>query len=884
MSAAAARPASGDLMSGGWTRRALLRAAGGAALSTGLVTGMGPGTARGWAGVAPRHADLRDRWRALLLGEGFDRSAEPYRSRLAELGRAAARHRESMRPQPGALWRGLPYAGAGPSGVSLMYASPSEISITQHSRAWSGRGQRGAAPADPAVLSASLHESFTRLRTMAEAYAQPGTGVTGDTALGRAVLAGLDHLLTDVYHPGTTPYGNWWHWQIGGPQALLDTALLMSDRLTGRRAAACCAAVDAFVPETAVTRYTGSSTAANRVDLCQVLALRGLLGGDAPRIQRARNALTPVFAPVTEGDGFYADGSFIQHNCVPYVGGYGAVLFGGVAMLGALLRGSPWDLDGPELRAFLGTVDEAVAPFVYNGLLMDNVAGRSISRGAQDDHRRGQDMLASIALLAEVAGGERGERWQAMVKGWLERGRPVKGSRSLGVARTARLLAVSGSAARAAAEPVGHRLFPSMDRAVHRRPGWAASVSMASRRVAHYEYGNGENARGWHTGAGWLSWWGDGFGEEQYTDAYWATADPYRLPGTTVSAKRLADGEGGAWALPRPDVSWVGGATDGEFAAVGQDLRGLGGTMAARKAWFFLDDCVVCLGAGITSADEVPVETVVDNRNLGARGEVAVRVNGDRWNGRFDGRQADGGDGGKATRDKARRDGRRDDGRDSGRDGARDGTQAGARERRDGVSWVHVAGHAGYVFPSPTSLNLLLDERTGSWRDVNAGGSPDPITRRYLTMWLDHGADPISASYAYVLMPGATEAATRARAAAAGRVQIVSNTPYAQVIRVPELGLTAANLWAPARVGTLSASAPASVLIRERADGTAHVCVSDPPREAAALALTWDRPVREVLSASPSVTAAGTGGSLRLSFGDLRGAAGATQRVTVALG
>ncbi|MGW4799358.1 polysaccharide lyase 8 family protein, partial [Nonomuraea sp. NPDC004297] len=651
-------------------------------------------------------------------------------------------------------------------------------------------------------------------------------------------------------------------------QALLDAALLLSERLTRRRAATCCAAVDAFAPESAVARYEGDSTGANRVDLCRVLVLRGALGEEEPRIQVARDALTPVFAPVTTGDGFYADGSFIQHGCVPYVGGYGAVLFGGVALLGALLRGTAWDLDGPELRAFLGMVDEAMAPFLYNGLIMDNVAGRGISRDSLDDHLRAQDVLASIALLAEVAGEERAAAWRAMVKGRLARGRPVGENTSLDVARTARLLAVTGAKEPAAAEPVEHRLFPAMDRAVHRRPGWAASVSMASRRVAHYEYGNGENARGWHTGAGWLSWWGDGFGAGQYADAFWATADPYRLPGTTVSSKRLADGEGGDWARPRPDASWVGGATDGEFAAVGQDLRGLGSTLTARKAWFFLDDCVVCLGAGITCADGVAVETVVDHRNLGAKGRATVRTDGRRPEAttptptpadeppRTDGAQADG--------DHA------------------SGDQAVEPVR--GVSWAHVDGHAGYVFPSPTDLALLQEDRTGSWRDVNTGGSPDPLTRRYLTLWLDHGPDPSGAAYAYVLMPGASEQATRDRAAARGRVEILANTADAQAIRVPELGLTAANLWVPGRVSTLSADAAACVLIRERADGTALLCVSDPARAASALVLTWERPVRAVLSAPASVTASATGGSLRLTFADLRGAAGATQRITVALG
>ncbi|MDP4503790.1 polysaccharide lyase family 8 super-sandwich domain-containing protein [Nonomuraea turcica] len=40
--------------------------------------------------------------------------------------------------------------------------------------------------------------------------------------------------------------------------------------------------------------------------------------------------------------------------------------------------------------------------------------------------------------------------------------------------------------------------------------------------------------------------------------------------------------------------------------------------MEAFKSWFFLDDAVVCLGAGITSADGARVETIVDNRRTGA--------------------------------------------------------------------------------------------------------------------------------------------------------------------------------------------------------------------------------------------------------------------------
>jgi hypothetical protein len=54
--------------------------------------------------------------------------------------------------------------------------------------------------------------------------------------------------------------------------------------------------------------------------------LRGALGGDAAKRRAGRDAITQVFAYVQSGDGFYCDGSFVQHGKVPYTASYGAVL------------------------------------------------------------------------------------------------------------------------------------------------------------------------------------------------------------------------------------------------------------------------------------------------------------------------------------------------------------------------------------------------------------------------------------------------------------------------------------------------------------------------------------------------------------------------------
>ncbi|MFF5479451.1 polysaccharide lyase 8 family protein [Streptomyces sp. NPDC012935] len=742
--------------------------------------------------AADAYDTLRLRWLDIALGTGYDPAAEPYASRLAETGTLARGFRATMAPTPTSLWPGHPY--------------------------------------DP---PAGITQSYSRLWTMTQAYVQQGTGSTADPALLADVLRGLDHLSATVYNPSTTRYGNWWEWQIGSPRLLTDITAALYDHLGEARVDAACAAVDHFIPDAMLTDYSGTSTGANRVDLCRSVALRGILGRAPAKIALARDALSPVFPYVTKGDGLYADGSFVQHTWVAYSGTYGQVLLDGLGRLFALLAGSEWQVTDPKRQIVLDSVEHAYAPLVHDGLMMDSVNGRAISRGylksddrhvMRSDHFHGQGIIAAIALLAGGASAAERERWYGRIKGWIERDTvtPILTARQFGVADLARLHTVAESPVAAAPEPVGHHLFAAMDRAVHRRPGFVADIAMASDRIAHYECGNGENPRGWHTGAGMLSWWAPGLGD-QYTDWYWPTVDWYRLPGTTVSTKRLPDRAGGEWGEPRPGVRWVGGATDGEYAAIGQHLKGLGSTLQARKSWFCAADAVICLGAGITCADAVPVETVVDNRNLGEGG-----------------------------------------------------TQTFVR----GPGWAHLEGHGGWVVPYGR-LRTLREDRTGAWADINTTSTTERRTRRWQTLWLDHGTDPTDATYVYVLMPGAGRHQVAARAALGTRwLSVLANDSACQAVHVRSLGLTAANFWQPGTVGPLTATAGASVLLRRRGR-TATLCVSEPPRSGEPLEITWDHPVRRVLRTDDSVEILSTG--RRLSVRVTPGVVCATHRCEVAL-
>jgi hyaluronate lyase len=156
--------------------------------------------------------------------------------------------------------------------------------------------------------------------------------------------------------------------------------------------------------------------------------------------------------------------------------------------------------------------------------------------------------------------------------------------------------------------------------------------------------------------------------------------------------------------------------------------------------------------------------------------------------------------------------------------------------------------------------------------------------RDYVTLWLDHGVDPRSATYAYLLLPGAGREATQARALvlpggsgsrAAGAVHVLANTARLQAVHVPALGLTAACFWNAGTAGDLTASAPCAVLVREHPGGTATVTVADPRCDLDELTLTWARPVAELLDGDASLI----GGGLR--FGRLAGREGASVTVTV---
>ncbi|MFF3835665.1 polysaccharide lyase 8 family protein [Streptomyces sp. NPDC002458] len=778
------------------SRRSLL-AATGATAATALVTSAGPvsaapGPADGTYGAsaAADAAALLERAETLLTGGAFDPADPDFAQALDTLGDTAR-----------GLWDTLDRdAGRTTLWVDLA----------------------------PVTDAGNFGQSYTRLRTLALAWATPGTPLAADPDVADALVAALRFVHDTAYHPGLPEKGNWWFWEIGAPRALMDCCVLLRDRLPAADLAAHLAVVDRFCPD--ADRRTNSptlaETGANRTDKAVIVALRGLLGQDTAKLASARDALSDVrdggrnslFRYATSGDGFYEDGSFVQHDVVAYTGSYGTVLLGGAAYLLALLAGSPWAVADPKVSVMYEAVERSFVPVVFDGLMMDAVRGRAVSRERAGDHRDGAAAVAAILLLAAGAPAAYADRWRAVAKGWLTRNRTTPFTSLATLPQIALAKEVLGdSTVHAEPRTTGSAVFADMDRVVHRRPGWACTLSLSSKRISAYEAGNGENLHGWYTGDG-MTYLYDADDLGQFNDGFWPTVDPYRLPGTTVDTRRRADlGTGGGTSTYRPANAVAGGAVlQGRYASAAMELAGPPGTtLRARKSWFLLDNAVIALGSGITSADGYAVETVLENRNLGTGGRHRLTV-----------------------------------------DGFPQPVVQGSAARFERARWAHIEDVSGYVLLDRGTLRTVREERTGSWRSVNTGadtgGSSVELTRRYLTLWVDHGVSPTDARYAYVLLPGASAAAT-ALWSLSHPVRVLANDAVAQGVEVRRPGLTAVNFWAGGSVGGITASGACSVLVRR--DGPrVSVAVADPGRTLTSLTVELPYRVRTVGHADDTVS------------------------------
>lgn len=644
---------------------------------------------------------------------------------------------------------------------------------------------------------ANLTEHYKRLRLMALVYSTRSSPLYRSEPLRQDIAGGLAWLYVNKYNEYTVRYGNWWEWQIGAPLALKDVLLLMRDELPGKLVDGYIRTIDAMVPDPAARAGVRgvAESGANLVDKALIKAVQGVLAEDGSRIARAKAALGQVFEYTESGDGFYPDGSYVQHLKVPYTGSYGVVLIERLAELLTLLEGSPWAVDRARLDTVYEWFRQSFETVMAGGAMADMVRGRAISRSGWDSAQAGRQIMLPFLRIAQMLPAARSEEIRGRLKSWYLTDRTLiyDGLDINGIIEARRLMA--DTAVAPIPERNGNFRFPSMDRVMHKRPGFSFGISMYSARILNYEQTNGENLKGWYTGSGMTYLYNAD--TSQYVDGFWPTVDALRLPGTTTDGLPKASGTSAE--------AWAGGASaGGVYGAAGMAFRYPDSGLSGRKSWFMFDDEIVALGSGITASAAGTYETVVENRKLAGAGLNAFAVNG-----------------------------------------VEKPLEPGWSEQMSGVRWAHLTGTAagadiGYVFPGGgANVAAKRESRTGSWYDVNKSGSKEPLTRQYLTLWIDHGPQPNGASYAYVLLPGATAAET-GKYSDAPETDILANTAAVHAVRERALGVTAANFWQAGSISFIRAGQPSSVIVREK-NGELEAAVSDPTQQQTSVTVTLNK-------------------------------------------
>ncbi|MFP7299783.1 polysaccharide lyase family 8 super-sandwich domain-containing protein [Neobacillus niacini] len=650
--------------------------------------------------------------------------------------------------------------------------------------------------------SAILNENYTRLRVLAQAFANKGSSLYHNMLLKDDILGALEWLTENHYTNDGSIYGNWWNWEIGIPTRLTDILILMYDYTPSEQIVENVLSMDHYVGDIRSEEFR--HVGANRSDIMLAQIKIGVLEKSNHRLLNARDGLTPLFAYTTSGDGFYEDGSFIQHNTIAYTGSYGEVLIQGLGNILFLLNGTAFEPVDPSIENVYRWIEEAYAPILYKGQVLDMTRGRAIVRENMDAYYSARNILIGISRIAVNAPREKALYLKGLVKNHftyqLQRGLNYY-DLPLDLASIVQEWAKDASITPVTETP-SHFSFNSMARTVHRGYDYLFGISKSSKRIATYELTNGQNPKGWYTGDGMTYLYTNDLG--QYTDNFWATVNWHRLPGTTVvQRERFSSEYQHGDAETTPENSYAGGSKLGDIGIAGMNLKQIGTAMSANKSWFMFKDVIVALGSGINSTDHKPVETIVEQRKLLKDNSNELTIDGELKTGMF------------------------------------------SEETIENPHWIHLEGNAvnsgiGYVFLDDQPMKIERAEQEGRWSDITVNmPQTELVKENYVTMSFDHGTNPTNANYEYVLLPNATKESTE-KFAAKPSIQILENSTDVHAVRDKQAKITGLNFWKdePVQVSwneddrkrSITSNQKASVITREM-NGVMEIAVSDPTLE-----------------------------------------------------
>lgn len=415
---------------------------------------------------------------------------------------------------------------------------------------------------------------------------------------------------------------NWWDYEIGTPKSLTNTLILLNGDISSDEKKKYTAPIKTFAPKSdEILSSVGKAEPAkggNLVDIAKVKLLESIIEEDKDMTKNSIDSFNKVFTYVQsnstgkERNGFYKDGSYIDHQDVPYTGAYGVVLLEGISQMMPMIKETPFKETSQNDTILKSWIDDGFMPLIYKGEMMDLSRGRAISRENETSHSASVTVMKSLLRLSDAMDESTKAKYKKIVKTSVKSDSSYKQNDYLSsysdISKMKTLMEDSTLSTNDLTQQL--KIYNDMDRVTYHNKDldFAFGLSMTSKNVARYESINNENLKGWHTGAGMSYLYNSDV--KHYRDNFWATADMKRLAGTTTLDNEEPKEN------KNSDKTFVGGTKfDDQHASIGMEFENQDKTLTAKKSYFILNDKIVFLGTGIKNTDSSmnPV-TTIENR------------------------------------------------------------------------------------------------------------------------------------------------------------------------------------------------------------------------------------------------------------------------------
>ncbi|HDB3426900.1 TPA: polysaccharide lyase 8 family protein [Staphylococcus aureus] len=515
---------------------------------------------------------------------------------------------------------------------------------------------------------------------------------------------------------------NWWDYEIGTPKSLTNTLILLNGDISSDEKKKYTAPIKTFAPDSdKILSSVGQPEQAkggNLVDITKVKLLESIIEEDKDMMKKSIDSFNKVFTYVQDSatdkdrNGFYKDGSYIDHKDVPYTGAYGVVLLEGISQMMPMIKETPFKDSNQNDMTLKSWIDDGFMPLIYKGEMMDLSRGRAISRENETSHTASATVMKSLLRLSDAMDESTKAKYKQIVKTSVKSDSTYGQNDTLSsysdISKMKALMEDSTLSTNDLTQQL--KIYNDIDRVTYHNKDldFAFGLSMTSKNVARYESINNENLKGWHTGAGMSYLYNSDV--KHYRDNFWATADMKHLAGTTTLENEILKDTDDK----KSSKTFVGGTKfDDQHASIGMDFENQDKTLTAKKSYFILNDKIVFLGTGIKSTDSSknPV-TTIENRK--ANGYTLY------------------------TDDKQ--------------------TTASDNQGTNSVfleSTNKPKNNIGYHFLNKSKISIKKETHTGNWKEINKSQKDTQKTDEYYEVTQKHSDK--DDKYGFVLYPGITK-------------------------------------------------------------------------------------------------------------------------------